>query len=76
VPAVQGAGAHPGPGCRAYAGKITFVKLNTDEAQDLAAEFGIRGIPTLAFMKGGKVINSLVGLRGEGDIKSAVDALL
>ena len=60
----------------AYAGKVAFVKVNTDEAQELAAEFGIRSIPTLAFMKGGKVVNTLVGLRGEVDIKAAVEALL
>ena len=60
----------------AYAGKAVFVKVNTDEAQELAAEFGVRSIPTLAFMKGGKVVSTQVGLRGEGDIKAAVDALL
>ncbi len=60
----------------AYAGKAVFVKINTDEAPELAAEFGIRSIPTLVFLKGGKVVNTLVGLRGEGDIKAAVEALL
>lgn len=59
-----------------YAGKVKFVKVNTDEAQELAVEFGVRGIPTLVFIKGGKVMSSLVGLRGEGEIKSAADALL
>lgn len=59
-----------------YEGKAKFVKLNTDEAPELSAEFGIRGVPTLLFIKGGKVLNTLVGLRPEGDIKSAVDGLL
>ena len=60
----------------AYAGKVTFVKVNTDEAPELAGEFGIRGIPTLVFLKGGQVVQSLTGLRGESEIRSAVDALL
>jgi thioredoxin 1 len=59
-----------------YTGKVKFVKLNTDEAPDLSAEFGIRGVPTLLFIKDGKVATTLVGLRPEGDIKTAVDGLL
>jgi thioredoxin 2 len=31
-------------------------KLNSDEAQDIAARFGIRGIPTLIAFKGGREI--------------------
>ena len=59
-----------------YEGKAKFVKLNTDEAPELSAEFGIRGVPTLLFIKGGKVASTLVGLRQEGEIKTAVDGLL
>jgi thioredoxin 1 len=59
-----------------FAGKIKFVKVNTDDAPELAVEFGIRGVPSLLFFKGGKTVNTLVGLRSEGDIKAAADALL
>ncbi len=59
-----------------YAEKIRFVKINTDEAPDLAAEFGIRGIPTLLFFKGGKVVQTLVGLRSETELKAAFDSLV
>jgi thioredoxin 1 len=59
-----------------YTGKIKFVKINTDEAPELSAEYGIRGVPTLVFIKGGKSVNSLVGLRPETDIKAAADGLL
>jgi len=59
-----------------YTGKIHFVKVNTDEAPDLAAEFGIRGIPTLLFFKNGKVVQTLVGLRSETELKTAFDSLL
>jgi thioredoxin 1 len=59
-----------------YVGKVNFVKINTDEAQDLSAEFGIRGVPTLMFFKDGKSVKSLVGLRPETEIKATVDSLL
>ena len=59
-----------------YAGKAAFVKINTEEAPDLAARYGIRGVPTLVFVKDGKTASTMVGLRPEADIKAAVDALL
>jgi thioredoxin 1 len=59
-----------------YVGKVKFVKVNTDDAPELAVEFGIRGVPSLLFFKGGKPLNTLVGLRSEADIKTATDALL
>ncbi len=60
----------------AFLGKVKFVKVNTDDAADLAVEFSIRGVPSLIFFKGGKPVNTLVGLRSEADIKAAADALL
>ena len=43
------------------ADKATIVKLNLDESRDLAAKYGIRGIPTMVFFKGGEVVSTLVG---------------
>ena len=43
------------------AGKIKIAKVNVDEAQALAAEFGIRSIPTLLILKGGVVQKQMVG---------------
>lgn len=48
---------------REYDGKIKFFKLNIDEEEDLAREFGIMSIPTLALFKNGKVVNQSVGLK-------------
>ena len=42
-------------------GKLKVVKVNTDEAVDVAAQFGIRSIPTLLVFKGGKVSGQIVG---------------
>ncbi|MBD8687861.1 MULTISPECIES: thioredoxin [unclassified Rhizobium] len=43
------------------AGKVKVVKLNIDENPELAAQFGVRSIPTLAMFKGGKVADIKVG---------------
>ena len=43
------------------AGKLKVAKVNVDEAQDLAAKFGIMSIPTLLLLKKGKVVQQLVG---------------
>ncbi|XHR31218.1 MAG: thioredoxin [Chthoniobacteraceae bacterium] len=45
-----------------FAGKIKFIKINIDEAPELARRFQIDGLPTLLFLKQGKVVDSLVGL--------------
>ena len=44
-----------------YKGKIAFGKMNTDENQRLAMQFGITAIPTLLVFKDGKMIDNIVG---------------
>jgi thioredoxin 1 len=41
--------------------KAELVKVNVDEAGELAQKYGIRGIPTLIFFKDGEVKSTLVG---------------
>lgn len=43
------------------AGKVKVVKLNIDENPELAAQFGVRSIPTLAMFKSGEVADIKVG---------------
>lgn len=57
------------------AGEVTNAKvgkINIDEQPELAQAFNVMSIPTLAVMKNGKVINSIVGARP----KSAILKLL
>lgn len=43
------------------AGKVKITKLNIDENPELAAQFGVRSIPTLMIFKGGEVADIKVG---------------
>lgn len=42
-------------------GKVNFVKVNVDDASDLAANYSVRGIPALMLFVNGKVIANRVG---------------
>ncbi len=59
-----------------YDGKVTVVKCNVDECEDLSMQFGIRNIPTLLFFKGGQVVDKLVGNVPKAEITSRLDAIL
>lgn len=44
-----------------YAGKITCLKLNTDESPNIATEYGIRSIPTVMVFKNGEKKDTIIG---------------
>lgn len=52
------------------------MKCNVDDCEDIAAQYGIRSIPTLLFFKGGQVVDRLVGAVPKAQITSKIDALL
>lgn len=47
---------------------IKVVKVNVDQEQDLALQYGVMSIPTLVVMKDGKVVNQAVGVRPKDQI--------
>ena len=47
---------------------IKVVKINVDEEQELAMQFGVVSIPTLVVMKNGKVVNQVTGARPKAQI--------
>ncbi len=59
-----------------YDGRIRFGKVNIDEHQALAAEYGIHSIPTLLLFKNGQVADQMVGLRSKRDLKNSFDRVI
>ncbi|MBQ2171925.1 MAG: thioredoxin [Bacteroidales bacterium] len=43
------------------AGQITVVKVNVDDADEIAAQYRIMSIPTLLFIKNGQIVDKTVG---------------
>ena len=56
-----------------YEDKILVGKLNVDDNPSIATQFGIRGIPTLLFFKGGKVVQQMVGVKSKAEIKKVIE---
>jgi len=56
-----------------YAGRVAIGKVNVDEHQGLAAEYGVRGIPTLLLFQNGQVAEQIVGLRSKRDLRASLD---
>lgn len=44
-----------------YKGRVKIAKVDIDENQQIAQQFGVRSIPTLLLFKGGKVVDQIVG---------------
>jgi thioredoxin 1 len=56
-----------------YDGKIKIGKINVDEQQTLAAQYGIRAIPTLLLFKQGQIAEQMVGAKSKRDLKASLD---
>lgn len=54
-------------------GEVEFFKMNVDEEQQVAKEFGIMSIPTLIVKKDGTVVEKLVGLHDEARLKEVLE---
>ena len=59
-----------------YDGKINVGKCDVEECDDIAAEFGIRNIPTILFFKGGEIVDKMVGAASKSKIEEKFKALL
>ena len=59
-----------------YNGQITVGKCDVEENDELAAEFGIRNIPTILFFKNGEVVDKMVGAQSEAKLDEKFQALL
>ena len=59
-----------------YDGQIVVGKCDGEENDDLAAEFGIRNIPTILFFKNGEVVDKIIGAQPKAKIEEKFKALL
>lgn len=55
-----------------YKGKVSFAKLDTDEASKTAMALGIHSIPTLIFFKDGKQVDRMTGAHPRANIEAAI----
>ena len=56
-----------------YQGRVKIAKVNIDDQQALAAQYGIRAIPTLLLFSQGQVADQIVGLRSKRDLKASFE---
>ena len=56
-----------------YEATVKVGKLNVDDNPETATKYGIRGIPTLLFFKGGQVVQQMVGVKSKAEIKKVID---
>lgn len=59
-----------------YKGRIKVAKVDVDENQQIAQQFGIRSIPTLLLFKGGRVVEQLVGAVPKSKLEDTIKKVL
>ena len=59
-----------------YSNNIKVCKVNIDENQDLALKYNIMSVPTLIFLKNGKVVKTSVGFCPKSELDNIINGLL
>jgi thioredoxin 1 len=59
-----------------YAGKVEIGKLNVDDNVETPSEYGIRNIPTILFIKDGKIVDKQIGAAPKSVLEAKVQSLL
>lgn len=59
-----------------YEGKAKVGKINTDENQDIAMEYGIMSIPTFLVFKSGKAVKKMIGMQDKRTLEAAIEEVL
>jgi putative thioredoxin len=57
----------------AYGGRFKLVKIDSDQEQQLAADFGIKSIPTCVLLKNGQPVDGFMGAVPEGKLREFLD---
>ncbi len=59
-----------------YGGKFLLAKINSDENQELAARYGVRGIPSVKAFVGGEQVDEFSGALPESEVRTFLDRLI
>ncbi|MHC4971838.1 MAG: thioredoxin [Planctomycetota bacterium] len=59
-----------------FDGQLKVGKLNIDEAPQTPGQFAVQAVPTIVFFKDGKVVDKLVGLKKESELRSRIEQLV
>jgi len=54
---------------------VTIGKINVDENNASAGKYGVRSIPTIIFLKGGVVIDKVIGVNTKEALQEKIDSL-
>jgi thioredoxin 1 len=55
---------------------VEFYKVDVDEHSELSSKWGVRGIPTVIFIKEGKEVDKFVGVKSESDISTLIEKIV
>jgi thioredoxin 1 len=56
-----------------YDGKVNIGKVNVDNNPQISMDYGITSIPAILFLKGGKVVDKLVGAQPKGNFVKKIE---
>ena len=57
-----------------YDGKVNIGKVNVDNNPQVSSNYGITSIPAILFIKGGQVVDKLVGAQPKGNFVKKIEA--
>lgn len=61
---------------REYDGKFLLAKINSDEQQELAAQYGVRSLPTVKVFLNGEIVDEFMGAQPESVVRDIIERYL
>lgn len=56
-----------------YEGRVTICKVNTEDFEDIASRYGVKGIPTFILLKDGQAVDKMVGVMPKSSFNSFLE---
>ncbi len=58
-----------------YGDEVFFGKVNVDDNREAASEFDVKSIPTIVFLKDGKLVDKVIGALSEAQLEEKIDEI-